>query len=263
MEIEIIEATDNPDELMCRAARNDYGANATARIEEVMETVDPDQEDVEWAEDFLEEYDNKFSNSQEIWAKKRRLIRKLFGHGHFGIAEHPTVTFSIRGVSRALMAQLTRHRQASFDIMSMRYVEIDEPDVYDFPGIDDANPTGRGAEFSEEVESWTDNEIALERRNKYETAVRTSYSIYEELLEIGVAPEHARMALPIGTKVNIVMTVNVRSLLHIADMRAAGDAQDEIQNMTEELLDVAEEWCPIGIGYYREEMQHRKNRLSP
>ncbi len=240
MEIEIIEATDNPDELMCRAARNDYGADATADIEEVLEDVKGDT----------------------IEEKKEHLITKLLGRGHYGVCEHPTVTFSIRGVSRSLMAQLTRHRQASFDIMSMRYCEIEEPKVYEFPGIDDANPTGRGAEFDETL-TGTEDEIAYARRRIFQDSVQNSYESYQELLDHGVAPEHARMVLPIGTKVNIVMTVNVRSLLHIADMRAAGDAQQEIQDMTEELLEKAEEWCPIAIGHYREEMKGRKNRLSP
>jgi len=241
MKVEIIEATPNPDELMCRAARNDYGANATDDFGEVMDPVD----------------------GETIEDKKENLISKLFDRGHFGIAEHPTLTVSIRGVSRALMAQLTRHRNASFDIMSMRYVEVDEPDVYEFPGIDDSEPTGRGAEFHEFYKSEPDDDIPEYRRDAYENAVENSYHEYQALLEMGVAPEHARMVLPIGSKVNIVMTVNVRSLLHIADMRAAADAQKEIRDMTEELLDLAEEWCPIALNVYNEELKNRKNRLSP
>lgn len=241
MNVEIIEATPNPDELMCRSARNDYGADATADFEEVMETV----------------------NGETIDEKKENLIRKLFNRGHFGIAEHPTLTVSIRGVSRALMAQLTRHRNASFDIMSMRYVEVEEPDVYEFPGIDDGEPTGRGANFEPPFDEYSDDELAEVRQKFFEDSVKESYDTYEELLSMGVAPEHARMVLPIGTKVNIVMTINVRSLLHIADMRAAADAQKEIRDMTEELLDVAEEWCPIGLKVYNEELKNRKNRLAP
>lgn len=264
MNIEILESTPNPDELMCRAARNDYGADATGKIHEVLEPIDATEEDYEWAESFLEEYGNAFEPIIETWAKKRRLIRKLFNRGHFGVAEHPTATFAIQGVSRALMAQLTRHRHASFDIMSMRYVEMDEPDVYEPPEIDSAEPTGRGAEFDSFIkENSTDEDIAQMRKENFDIAVETSYRQYQSLLNQGVAPEHARMVLPIGTKVDVVMTVNVRTLLHIADMRAAADAQGEIRRMTEEILRVAEEWCPVGISTYKEEMKGRKNRLSP
>lgn len=264
MNVEILQSTPNPDELMCRAARNDYGADATGKIREVLEPIEAEEEDIEWAESFLEEFGNAFAPIVESWSKKRRLIRKLFSRGHFGIAEHPTATFSIQGVSRALMAQLTRHRHASFDIMSMRYVEMDEPDVYEPPELESAEPTGRGAEFDSFIkENSTDEAIAQMRKENFDSAVETSYQRYQELLDHGVAPEHARMILPIGTKVNVVMTVNVRTLLHIADMRAAADAQGEIRRMTEEILDVSEDWCPIAISTYREEMKGRKNRLSP
>ncbi len=242
MNVEIIEATPNPDELICRAARNDYGENAVGDFEQIMEGID----------------------GGNIEEKKENLIGKLADRGHFGCFEHPTVSFAIQGVSRALMAQLARHRHVSFDIMSMRYVEIDEPDVYEFPGIDDAEPTGRGADFADNVQEHCSKEnIKESRRKAFQESIELSYDAYEELLDVGVAPEHARMILPIGTKVNIVATMNVRTLLHIADMRAAADAQKEIRDMTEELLELAEEWCPIAIGYYTENLQGRKNRLSP
>lgn len=257
MNIEILEATDNPDELMCRAARSDYGADATASFEEIMETVDVPTTVPEYA---LTAYPTRPLDENK---KMHALISKLFDRGHFGISEHPTATFCIQGVSRALMAQLTRHRHISFDIMSMRYVEVDEPDVYKFPEIDSAEPTGRNATFDEFYQEEPDEAIPEYRRDAFESAVETCYKEYEALLEMGVAPEHARMVLPIGTKVNIVMTCNVRTLLHVADMRAAADAQKEIRDMTEELLEIAEDWCPIGIGYYRENLKGRKNRLSP
>ena len=91
----------------------------------------------------------------------------------------------------------------------------------------------------------------------------SSESAYQELLELGLPPEDARFVLPIGTKVNIVMSVNARMLMHIADMRAAADAQWEIREMTEEILDIAAEWCPITFEYYNEHMKNRKNRLAP
>jgi thymidylate synthase (FAD) len=52
-------------------------------------------------------------------------------------------------------------------------------------------------------------------------------------------------------------------LMHVADMRAAADAQWEIRQMTEDVLELAEEWCPITFEHYNEEMKNRKNRLAP
>lgn len=243
MEVEILEATKNPEELACKAARNDYGADVINEdFDEIMGNV---------GEESLQE-------------GKEKLLKKLIDRGHFGVFEHPNMTFAINGVSRALMAQITRHRHVSFDIMSMRYVEVDEPNVREFPEIDTANPTGRNAEFSGDTrKELTDDEIAEERRRVFEEAIEKSYDSYNELIDLGVAPEHARFALPIGTKVNIVMTLNLRALLHIADMRAQGDAQKEIRDMTEELLERASDWSPFVVDYYREQLQNRKNRLSP
>lgn len=241
MEVEILEATPNPEELMCKSARNDYGADVINQsFEEIMEPVDGDT----------------------VQEKKENLLGKLFDpkRGHYGVAEHPTVTFAMNGVSRACMAQITRHRHASFDIMSMRYVEVDEPDVREPPNLDSTLPTGRGAEVESDM---PDEYIEERRREAFEEAIEGSYEAYEELLELGVAPEHARLALPIGTKVNIVMTVNVRTLLHIADMRAAGDAQAEIRELMDAILEEAKEWCPFAIQYYQDELHGRKNRLSP
>jgi thymidylate synthase (FAD) len=59
------------------------------------------------------------------------------------------------------------------------------------------------------------------------------------------------------------MSMNVRMLMHVADMRAAADAQWEIREMTESILDLAEEWCPIIFEHYNEHMKNRKNRLAP
>lgn len=239
MEIEILEATENPEELAVKAARNDYGVDTiNESFEDMMSGIE----------------------GNTIQDKKETLLTKLIDRGHYGVFEHPTATFAINGVSRACMAQLTRHRHASFDIMSMRYVEVDQPDVREPPDLRSTNLTGRNAEIKADM---PDSYVANRRPEAFTEAVGKAYDAYQELLDLGVAPEHARFLLPIGSRVNIVMTVNVRTLLHIADMRAAGDAQAEIQEMTESLLTEARKWCPFVIEYYQENLQGRKNRLSP
>lgn len=93
--------------------------------------------------------------------------------------------------------------------------------------------------------------------------MKRSFKSYRNLLEMGTAPENARMVLPIGTKVNMVFTLNARTLMHIADMRAAADAQWEIRELTEKVLEKAEEWMTMTFAYYNAEMKNRKNRLAP
>ncbi|MFB6073459.1 MAG: FAD-dependent thymidylate synthase [Haloarculaceae archaeon] len=248
MDVRLLEATENPERLVCRAARNDYSDDFVAdqSFEETMATVDGDT----------------------VEAKMERLIcNTLLRHGHYGPFEHPHATFAIEGVSRSCMAQLTRHRHVSFDVQSMRYVSFDDVDPEDVregelvvipPSATDPDWVGRNQQAGQV------DEATVERRAEiFRDTIEDAVASYQELLDLGMPPEDARFVLPIGTKVNIVMSLNARMLMHVADMRAAADAQWEIRELTERVLDLAKEWCPITFEYYEEHMKNRKNRLAP
>jgi thymidylate synthase (FAD) len=247
MEVRLLEATDDPEEVVCRAARNDYMSefNADLPFAETMAGID----------------------GEDLAAKKRTLIGHLLDHGHFGPFEHPQATFAVEGMSRSCMAQLTRHRHVSFDVQSMRYVAFDEVDpaevesgalVVTPPSATDPDWVGRNQSGGP-----VDDETVAERERVFRRSVRRSVEAYQELLELGMPPEDARFVLPIGTGVNVVMSMNARMLMHVADMRAAADAQWEIRGLTEELLDLAAAWCPITFEHYDEHLRNRKNRLAP
>lgn len=247
MDVTLLEATEDPERVICTAARNDYSNEFVGDqpFEETMATVDGDS---------LEE-------------KQETLIGHLLSHGHFGPFEHPQATFAIEGMSRSCMAQVTRHRHVSFDVQSMRYVAFDEVDPDDVragemvvipPSATDPDWVGRNQRTGS-----VDEDVVAEREEVFRESVSRSVADYQRLLDLGMAPEDARFVLPIGTKVNVVMSMNVRMLMHVADMRAAADSQWEIRGMTEEVLDLAKEWCPITFEYYEENMKGRKNRLAP
>ncbi|NIC00663.1 FAD-dependent thymidylate synthase [Halobacterium sp. R2-5] len=247
MRVRLLDATDDPEELICRGARNDYmsGWVAEQDFREVMDGVEGD----------------------DVEAQKANFLAKLLKRGHYGPFEHPSATFAIEGMSRSCMAQLTRHRHASFDVQSMRYVAFDDVDPADVedgemvvtpPSATDPDWIGRNQKNAD-----VDDETVEKREEVFRKSVRQSVEDYQELLDLGMPPEDARFVLPIGTEVNVVVTLNPRSLMHIADMRAAADAQWEIRDLTEQLLDLAAEWCPHTFDYYEAEMKHRKNRLAP
>lgn len=247
MQVELLQATENPEELLCRGARNDYMSdfNGELSFEETMADVEGDT----------------------IEEKKRTLISHLLTHGHYGPFEHPHATFAVKGMSRSCMAQLTRHRHVSFDVQSMRYVAFDDVDPEDVgsgemvvipPSATDPDWIGRNQKTGA-----VDEETVAKREEVFKNSVKRSVEDYQELLDLGMAPEDARFVLPIGTKVNVVMTMNIRMLMHVADMRAAADSQWEIRGMTEEVLDLAAEWAPITFEFYEEKMKNRKNRLAP
>ena len=247
MEVQLLEATEDPERLICQAARNDYMEEFVGEtsFEEVMEEVGGDSLD----------------------DRKETLIHHLLDHGHFGPFEHPHATFAVKGISRSCMAQITRHRHVSFDIQSMRYVSFDDVDPADVregemvvvpPSVSDPDWVGRNQDSGP-----VDEETAQRREELFRDTIENAFDSYQELLEMGLPPEDARYVLPIGTKVNMGMSMNVRMLMHVADMRAAADAQWEIRTMTEDILDLAAEWCPITFEQYEAEMKNRKNRLAP
>lgn len=247
MDVTLLEATEDPERVICLGARNDYmsGFVGDESFEEVMESVD----------------------GETIEEKKRTLIGHLLSHGHFGPFEHPQLTIAVEGISRSCMAQLTRHRHVSFDVQSMRYVAFDEVDPDDVregamvvvpPAATDPNWVGRNQQSG-----TVDEETVSEREEVFTESVSRSVEEYQKLLDLGMAPEDARFVLPIGTKVNLVMSLNARMLMHVADMRAAADSQWEIRQLTEDVLEIAAEWCPLTFAYYDEHMKGRKNRLAP
>lgn len=247
MNVKLLEATENPERVVCKAARNDYmqGFVGSQSFEEIMEPVD----------------------GETLDEKQENLIAHMLDRGHFGPTEHISATFAVEGISRACMAQITRHRHATFDIRSMRYVKYDEMDpgeaVVEIPELSDPGTPGRNASFSDGFVDAGSEWILRERREVYQRAIEDAFDYYRYLLDLGVAPEHARMVLPIGTKVNMVVTLNARMLMHLFDMRAAADAQAEIRSLSEQILDLSMEWCPLIFEYYETNLMGRKNRLSP
>jgi thymidylate synthase (FAD) len=247
MEVKLLEATPDPERVICSAARNDYLSEFVG--------------DMTFAEAMAD------IEGETETEKRRTLIGHLLDHGHFGPFEHPQATFAIKGVSRSCMAQITRHRHVSFDVQSMRYVSFDDVDPADVeegamvvtpPSATDPDWVGRN-----QSSGRVDEETVAKRERVFRESVRDSVASYQRLLDLGMPPEDARFVLPIGTEVNIVMSLNARMLMHVADMRAAADSQWEIREMTESILELAADWCPITFEHYERELKGRKNRLAP
>ncbi len=247
MDVQLLEATSDPERVICTAARNDYLDRWVGEMsfEAVMDGID----------------------GEDLDSRMETLIGHLLRHGHFGPFEHAQATFAVKGISRSCMAQLTRHRHVSFDVQSMRYVSFDDVDpsavregelVVVPPSATDPDWIGRNQETGA-----VDESVAAERESLFRDAIEDAVRTYQDLLDTGMPPEDARFVLPIGTKVNLVMSMNARMLMHVADMRAAADAQWEIRQLTEQVLDLAADWCPRTFAHYEEHMKNRKNRLAP
>ena len=138
--------------------------------------------------------------------------RKVIGMGHESVLEHASFTYGVEGVSRVLLAQLTRHRLASFSVQSQRYcganMELVIPDSMCIPEL-------------------VDDIVAVRR------AVE---ELYSKAVGFGVPEEDARyLTLQAGTT-RLMVTMNVRELRRFFSLRCCRRAQWEIREMADEML---------------------------
>ena len=153
----------------------------------------------------------------------KKSLAHALASGHDSVAEHAAFTFLIEGVSRALLAQLTRHRIASFSVQSQRYVDMSRFEFVMPPSIQ-VHPTLR-KEFFELID-----------RIK---------SFYDEAVEEGIPKEDARFVLPNACGTQITMTMNARELRHFFSLRCCNRAQWEIRQMADEMLALCKEAAPM------------------
>ncbi len=157
--------------------------------------------------------------------KTEDILKKVIKSGHHSVLEHASFTFGIEGVSRALLAQLTRHRLASFSVQSQRYVKFDK----------------KTPEFVIPPKILKDENLLKQYNEFLETAQR----YYNTFLEAGIAAEDARYVLPNAASTKIVMTMNARELRHFFELRCCNRAQWEIRDMACRMLKLAKETAPI------------------
>ncbi len=153
-----------------------------------------------------------------------RLLKYLIKHGHWSPFEHSYMTLDIT-TSRAVGAQLLRHRSFTFQELSQRYVNISDIVKVPFQHVDLRlqHPTNRQASHGQ------CSDPAL--RGRVDTHLSNSLALYHDLLQGGVAKECARMVLPLATTTHIIMTGNVRSWYHFIKSRSYKGAQKEIRDI--------------------------------
>jgi thymidylate synthase (FAD) len=151
------------------------------------------------------------------------VLGTIIGSGHFAALEHATYTFAIEGVSRALTHQLVRHRLASYNQQSQRYVSYKDLPEFIVPPLVAANP------------------VALELFN---ASNKRAFEGYLALRAAGVEAEDARYLLPNAMETKIAVTMNVRELMHFFELRCCKRAQWEIRNMAQLMFELAEPTAP-------------------
>lgn len=169
--------------------------------------------------------------------KAAEFIDKL-PEAHQSPFEHVSFTFGIEGVSRAMLAQITRHRIASFSVQSQRYVNMDEFGYVVPPSV------------AEDVDAWREYQYIMSR-------IQMSYNYIRERIKKnhinkGICPEDAdklanedaRFVLPNACETRMIVTMNARELLHFFSLRCCKRAQWEIRAVADEMMRLCKEVAP-------------------
>lgn len=154
----------------------------------------------------------------------RKVLTTIMGSGHFSTLEHASYTFSVEGVSRALTHQLVRHRLASFNQQSQRYVKFKEEPQVVRPATVDATP---------------------ETAQAFDAAIDACWQAYDQLVQAGVPAEDARYVLPNACETKIVITMNIRELMHFFENRCCNRAQWEIRELAWKMLELVRPTAPF------------------
>lgn len=163
--------------------------------------------------------------------KVANFLEKLSNLGHASPLEHASFTFGIEGVSRSFLAQISRHRIASFSVQSQRYVGMDNADHVIPKEIYDAGYSAIHL-YEESVKNSFNNynELKEELTRKY---------IAEGMKESPAkkkAQEDARYLLPEACCTRMIVTMNARELNHFFNLRCCNRASREIREVAEEML---------------------------
>ena len=178
--------------------------------------------------------------------KTDSFLHMLMQLGHESPIEHVTFTFAIEGVSRSFLAQITRHRLASYSLQSQRYVRLSPFDYVTPPEV---------AADPEALEAYNDAMNAALK--SYETiseilkAKHTQALINEGMSEKTAASkaekmaiEDARFVLPNACETKMIVTMNARSLYNFFNLRCCNRAQWEIRAVADEMCRLVKEVAP-------------------
>jgi thymidylate synthase (FAD) len=188
------------------------------------------------AEEHIVEVARVSSSRKDKKAKPEGLLSYLVRHKHWSPFEHGHATFEIE-TSKAIGIQLIRHRSFSFQEFSQRYQDVNKfGEIFE--------PIELRAQCEDNRQSSTEVIDPIVEMSPFSSTkashliqdhFKNSHRLYNELLNIGVAREQARMVLPLATTTKIHMTGSIRSWIHFLELRDDEHAQKEIQLVAKEI----------------------------
>lgn len=165
-----------------------------------------------------------------------KIANSCYDSIHWSVFEHLSFTFEITGVSRALLAQLSRHRHISMTVASQRYISYED-------GFGYVNP------FNENTVSY----------DLFESDMKQVQDYYNRYIAIGEKAENARAVLPNACCTKLVLTMNARALIEISHKRLCTRAQKEIREMFQKIKEQVMIYSPQIGEKMRPQCEKNKN----
>ena len=159
-------------------------------------------------------------NNQEN-EKYAGLLRYCIKHNHWSVFEQATMTLEIE-TTRAIAAQILRHRSFTFQEFSQRYADTQLLETIELPELRRQDSKNRQNSIDD-----LDPKVVDTLNRQMNTLFSSAFALYNQMLEDGVAKECARMVLPLCTPTKIYMTGSCRSWIHYINLRSSNGTQKE------------------------------------
>ena len=171
-----------------------------------------------------------------------KLLKYCIAHKHWSIFEMAHMVVEIK-TSRAIAAQILRHKSFSFQEFSQRYaaVPIEPPKIISMQRLSGTYNRQSSLPLPEWEELTNQQQQVLIRADD---AITEAFTVYNDLLEQGFATETARMVLPMSTETRMYMAGNIRDWLHYVDLRTQDDTQWEHRQIAKDVKLIIEEQLP-------------------
>lgn len=176
-------------------------------------------------------YCARVSNPKNQDSDNTKLLDYCIKHQHWSVFEMADMTVEIE-TSRAISAQILRHKSFSFQEFSQRYAEATEFETYEARRQDDKNRQNSIDDLPINIQEWF--------KWKSEMLHQECLMAYEWALQAGIAKECARFLLPMSTKTKLYMKGSVRSWIHYLDLRTGNGTQKEHKDIA---LAIREIFC--------------------
>jgi thymidylate synthase (FAD) len=181
-------------------------------------------------------YCARVSSDNQINPDYAKLLSYCITHKHWSIFETVNMTVEVE-TSRAVSAQILRHKSFFFQEFSQRYQHVSDFELYEARRQDLKNRQNSIDDIPEETKEWF--------RSAQNSVWLHSKALYNDALKKGIAKEQARFLLPLSTKTKLYVTGNVRSWIHYLQVRTDLSTQKEHRDIALEIKEIFKGQFPI------------------